>query len=235
MTLTVKFLVGVNFMNIKVSGMPDMNEDMPVLTFIVRDSKDFTARELQSALIKFFIEHYSFLKAQELFTEWNNGRFRKILKRVKPNDFNKIVKQVSGRSYSSGNINLFVLPLHRKFDEPIGIKRAQVTGLTVLDETIQSSSEEDLLPDGSFVQFFVNSNIDMTVSKQTIALCHAVHQFFEETSSEIIEKWASNNYAFTINEIIIENNEKFDTVIHDAGLTEVTPGSITAAATCNVK
>lgn len=227
---------------IHISGNEDEDQDPYALNVIVEDTKNFTDYELITAVAKAvvtFVPVPEHMTPESSFTPWVQGRFRKLLKRIKPNYFVKLQQELTDNKvkfYVSrhNNVNLIVVePLRKSFTLPV-FKRAQVSGLKTLDE----KSENPYMPSAMMygrAEITINSEIEMSVSKSAIAAAHAFQLLRDD-----LFKNDRNTYEVVMRSMPINvvwrtiDKEKADSefvsVIRDAGLTEVEPGSITAAA-----
>lgn len=240
-----------------VSGYPNDDDDNYVLTVVVKDSRDFTTLQLCEAVSKAVV---TFTPLPEDMVEgsswktWKSGRFTKILKRLKEKDFVNLPESlrnsgVSFFEYRFGNIDLVVVePVRKSFRDDV-LKRAQVSGLQVLPDEGMSVSLFGR------VTVVVNKDLDMGPSKAAIASAHAlqiwrdnlhVHnplqlQIWNRTKPVSV-LWKSLGVVSDEGNIVQLDrtflNPRFEeglikmypVLVRDAGLTEVVPGSITAAA-----
>lgn len=208
-----------------ISGYEDLDEDPFRLNIIVEDTKDFTDVDVIRAAalsVVDFVPEKSSIDENSVFYRWVQGRFGKFLKRMKSAQYAKLSDELRSlgilhKQYVFGTVHITVMePVRRSFSAPV-YKRAQLSHLTVLD------GEFDKVGSHS-IEIFVNADLDMSVSKGSVAAAHAL-QSLRDTNTDIM---ISESSVGVIKGSIVEKD--FDVSIHDAGLTEVTPDSITAAA-----
>lgn len=221
-----------------ISGQEDKSPDPLALTVIVEDTKNFTEPELVQAVAEAVIQFVpvpQHMVKDSSFSQWMQGRFRKLLKRMKPNYFAKLSAELSENnisylSYTKENVNLIVVePLPKSFTLPV-LKRAQVSGLTLLP----TETYPDVKMFGK-AEIVINKNLNMSASKAAVAAAHALQLLRDDlfitnqATYEVLMRNTPLNIVWqTIEETTVD--EHFTSVIRDAGLTEVEPGSITAAA-----
>lgn len=222
----------MNDKDVTISGHEDLDPDPYALQIIVKDTKDFTEKNLVETTARaviFFLPEHSTMEsgeAGENFEQWINGRFRKLLKRVKPNHFTKLITELEDNgikhvTYAEGNVQLVVIePVRKSFTLP-ALKRAQVSGLTVIENVLDRP-----VADLKHVQVTLNKDIGMSPSKAAVAAAHALQMLHKDDktvlSLDLKAIWAS------IDKDTVD--DEYDSVIRDAGLTEVETGSVTAAA-----
>lgn len=166
----------------------------------------------------------------ELFDEWSDGLYRKILKRVKPKDFAKVEAAAAGVTVvTEVGVRLrATVPLRRSLTPP-AIKRAQVAGLQVLPESEEPAPRE-------LIHVALNTLVPMSPAKAAVAAAHAAHKAMGALDTRSVNtylEWNDRGYPISLSwEPLYEATETLVT-IHDSGLTEVEPNSITAAALYN--
>lgn len=216
---------------IEISGQEEKGIPQSV-TIIVKDTKDFSEEEFYKAISHgtyIFLETIS-KENNKNFKDWINGRFRKILKRAKINDFNKIKENLTDYIFhKNDSVELiFMKPELITVRNPI-IKRAQVSGLNVLEESFSKEESENSFNE---ISISLNSQLDYSVSKKSIAVSHIIQELYFLDKNKLCKSLLNNSLLFK--KEIIENDEsKYSVIIKDAGLTEVEPGSITAAGKFN--
>lgn len=220
-------------MNTKtISGTEDHSEDPYQLVIIVKDTKDFTSKQLISS-IAIAVSSFTPVSQQaaergENWESWLAGRFRKIVKRMKPAQFEKISysldeNEIEYLSYT-GDVELIVLSPQPKSFAPIYLKRAQVSGLSVIDEPFSNFSN-------AAITVLINTSVDMSVSKMSVAAAHALQmakQYVFDNDDERFAEWNKEDVAFIA--APVDDSVDLTVEVVDAGLTEVIPGSLTAGA-----
>lgn len=120
-----------------ISGNDEHENQQYQITIIIKDTKNFTKEQLSHTTSTAVICHLIHNKTDTLnWTTWSNTRFRKLLKRAKPALFEKIVQETQGYLYETDTISLFLTEPHLKAETPEIFKRAQVSGLTVIDTVL---------------------------------------------------------------------------------------------------
>lgn len=223
-----------------ISGHEDNDPDPYALNIIVEDTKNYTNDELikivAASVIK-FVPVPQHMEENSNFSIWVQGRFRKLLKRMKPAYFKKLPQELKENNitfsqFSEGNIQLIVIePLRKSFTLPV-LKRAQVSGLTTIDPRIDETEKIFAKMYGNF-DIVLNKELDMSVSKAAIAAAHALQmlrdKLYEEDKISYDILMRNMPIAITWKNIDKETaDNQYSVVIRDAGLTEVEPGSITA-------
>lgn len=217
----------------KVMGL---NDDPLAMNIVVRDTKDFTITQLAKATA-FSVASFtplSYLDVSPSWKEWNKTNFRKILKRMKPNKFDKLSetppKTVRSGSYSLGGVDVIVFEPLRKSREIDALKSAQVSHFTTIDEELSSATMFGV------PVVTLNKDLGMSAGKASVAAAHALQKLREKMFIE----GSFNNYSnrevsknFVVRWDSIDENDESEIVIHDSGFTEVVPGSITAVAKMN--
>lgn len=212
-----------------ITGHPDKPGVVPcTLNIIVEDTHDFTEPELVSAVAKavaMFVPFPWKITPGTNWDTWYSARFRKILKRMKSKDFEKLRNSISGYCHREGKVNLFLMPPIPYTAKPSFLKRAQVSGLVV---------QESVLPHTRlFGKPLVTANDDVMMSpaKTAVAAAHALQLLRDKIAVERpneFNMWKNQGYPINLRwGACLETD---DVVIHDAGLTEVEPGTITASA-----
>lgn len=219
-----------------ISGFEDLNEDPYQMSIIVKDTKDFTAPELitaiATAVADFAPVRQEAAERGQNWEEWLSGRFRKIVKRLKPSLFNKLSSSLEEDKVEYlivvGKVDLIIISPQPKSFAPSYMKRAQLSGLTVVDSILPSKSD-------SQTTVVVNSECNMSISKMAVSAAHALQmakQFAYDSDLPELSDWNPLQASFVWRNLDDSNEYTVDVV--DAGLTEVEPGTMTAAAIVKV-
>lgn len=215
----------------EISGQEDFHEDPYQLSIIVKDTKDFTAYELirtVSTSVASFVPVWQ--EASERgsnWEEWLNGRFRKIIKRLKPTLFDKLAVNLQKDNIeyliSTGKIDLIVIAPQRKSFAPSYLKRAQLSGLSTVEELLSTK----ISPESTISVLLDRS---LSVSKAAVSAAHALQvakqTIYDESGFDNFDSLLKN-VDFVWKDLSDDTEYSFDIV--DAGLTEVNPGTRTAA------
>ena len=216
-----------------ISGFEDASDDPYQLNIIVKDTKNFTSLEIMKALAKAIVDfvpvRQEAAERGENWIEWLNGRFRKIVKRLKPSQFDKLSAQLTNdfvehSVFENDEVSIVIISPQRKSFQPSYLKRAQLSGLTIVKEDIV----EDWDKTKSTV--LVNQSADMSVSKMLVSSSHAVQmakQFVYDSETLSMDDFNISEFDFVL--LDIDESISYDVEIVDAGLTEVASGTMTAA------
>lgn len=220
-------------MSREISGFEDVSDDPYQLSIIVKDTKNFTSLEIMKALSEAIVDfvpvRQDAAERGENWIEWLNGRFRKIVKRLKPSQFDKLSEQLANDDvehfvFENGNVSVIVLsPQHKSF-QPSYLKRAQLSGLTTVKEDIIQSWDK------TKSTVLINQSADMSVSKMLVSSSHAVQmakQFVYDSENLSTDDFNISEFDFVL--LNIDETIAYDVEIVDAGLTEVASGTMTAA------
>lgn len=215
----------------EISGQEDFHEDPYQLSIIVKDTKDFTAYELirtVSTSVASFVPVWQ--EASERgsnWEEWLNGRFRKIIKRLKPTLFDKLAVNLQNDNIeyliSTGKIDLIVIAPQRKSFAPSYLKRAQLSGLSTVEELLSTKISPE-----STVSVLLDSSL--SVSKAAVSAAHAL----QVAKQSIYDESGFDNFDSLLKNVDfvwkdLSDSTEYTLDIVDAGLTEVEPGTRTAA------
>lgn len=214
---------------VTVSGHEDIPGMEPLaLTIVVRDTRDFTATQLAEATaraVALAVPSPTGLDPRSNWGIWYAGRFRKLLKRMKDRDFNRLLDEVEGFRHREGTVDLLVVEPLARSEVPRALARAQVSGLQVL---------EGPLPRGGLYsrpRVAVNSAVEMGPAKAAVAAAHALQLLRDWKAQDdpaALASWAEAGHPLDVT--WVPANPDATIVIRDAGLTEVDPGTITATA-----
>lgn len=217
----------------EISGNPDFNHADPLVVYYIVEEGDFSAQELAQACAQASVEFMNRPVEEDKYEdldEWSGGRYRKILKRAKTKDFEKLSDEGEGFTYENeGGVRLFISGITRRSETPKLVSKLQVSGLKVSDAVTHS--------DPAKVLIVLNDSIAMSPAKAAIAAAHVAQEAMGEIDNRSVDaylSWDSDGSPLsveygTINDDLLENSATL-AVIRDAGLTEVEPGSITAVA-----
>lgn len=229
-----------------ISGFADKDPDNPwAMQMIVHDTKDFSDLELAyvtaKAVLSYLESSMGSPERLKAIDEWLQGRFRKVLRRAKNASWSNI-QEVDGETFDYHGVSVRVLTPTQKNDIPKIVQKAQVSGLEVLphhSSFIQDSSHA--------LTIFLNRSLHMSPGKAAAASAHVAQKMFidlmnyayinnDAKAQKDVESWISAGFPIKVSTLgsIGEHIAKQATVaIHDAGLTEVESGSITAIGVRN--
>lgn len=196
----------------------------------------------------------------EQWTKWGNTRIRKIFKHAKEKDFNKAIADLDiGKISEKRNntrkgfhfvktwederedVELIILVPDTKENMPKVIHKMQLSGFPELNHRTDDTKEHPM------VHIIANTETQMSSPKGLAAIGHAAQVMLKrlniESESKLhkdVQTWINNgmpvkisweSYLSSESYKKLTRKEKRDiVVIHDAGFTEVEPGSITSMA-----
>lgn len=213
-----------------ISAHEDPEGESPwALQCVVKDTKDFTHRQLAHALA---VAVVSYLDTVEKDTErskaverWMAGRIRKLLRRAKNAGW-EAVQAEDGETYEVDGVTIRVFTPTAMDSIPKSISKCQVAHLTSLDDS--SSTYGSLSP---CLKIYTNRSLNMSAAKAAVAAAHVAHIMSIRLTDEDYFLWKESGFALSVSSLG-EVSDFIDSVadvsIHDGGLTEVEPGSITA-------
>lgn len=155
---------------------------------------------------------------RESTDKWLAGRIRKVARRARGKEWDT-VRKMDGIYAKYGNAEVIILPPHPNFAAPAEIKKLQVSGLDLERKPITEDYFDGL-------GFSVNPNIEMSTGKTLAQVGHAVQLTIFRSSINELKTWEEASCPFIV--LPWEAKVSWDAIIHDAGFTEVAPGSETA-------
>ena len=223
-----------------ISAHEDPEGESPwALQCVVEETADFNEQELSQALS---VAVLNFLDAAKDNAEWSaalarwkQGRIRKILRRARNVRWTKLEDE-QGLTTVTNEISIRVFVPSAMDSIPANIKKCQVSGLNVNPKVSMATAA------GS-VTISINSALDMSAAKAAVACAHVAQLMSEQLSEEAYLLWKKSGFSIDIEYLDVpcfnethspvDIDEVADVVIHDGGLTEVEPGSITAVGFWN--
>lgn len=220
-----------------ISAHQDPEGESPwALQCVVNESTEFSENALSQALA---VAVLHFLDAARENSEWasaverwKQGRIRKILRRARNAKWDKLANE-EGVSTIHNDIEIRVFVPSAMDAIPSAIKKCQVSGITVKENEYLETSEG--LPN---LAIFSNRSLEMSPGKAAVACAHVAHLMSEQLLPEDYNEWKALGFPLWTSTLEQVNPwiESFaDVVIHDGGLTEVEPGSITAIGVWNTR
>ena len=223
-----------------ISAHKDPEGESPwALQCVVEETADFNEQELARALS---VAVLNFLDAAKDNPEWSaavdrwkQGRIRKILRRARNSRWAKLEDEQGITTVANGiAVRVFVPSAMDAI--PANIRKCQVSGLNV---NPRASLGE---PQGSLI-VNINSALEMSPAKAAVACAHVAQLMSEKMSPEVYQLWKQSGFSLGIDylDVALFNEEHApsdidavaDVVVHDGGLTEVEPGSVTAVGFWN--
>jgi peptidyl-tRNA hydrolase len=223
-----------------ISAHEDPEGESPwALQCVVEETADFSEQELAHALS---VSVLNFLDAAKdnpewsaAVTRWKQGRIRKILRRARNSRWTKLEDE-QGLTTVTNEISIRVFVPSAMDAIPANIKKCQVSGLNASLKSVMADEAGSLTID-------INSALDMSPAKAAVACAHVAQLMSEQLSDVAYLSWKKSGFSIDIeyldvpyfNEVHFPTgiDEVADVVIHDGGLTEVEPGSITAVGFWN--
>lgn len=213
-----------------ISAHADPADESPwALQCVVKDTKDFTGLQLAHALATSVA---SFLDAiepgterAEAYSRWMDGRIRKILRRAK-NSAWEAVQAEDGETYEVDGVTIRVMTPSAMDAIPRAVSKCQVSNLATIEDKVATHGA--LSP---FLKIYTNRSLNMSAPKAAVAAAHVAQLMAMKLTEEDYDAWKTASFPLTVSSLgeITDFIESVSSVaVHDAGLTEVIPGSITA-------
>lgn len=213
-----------------ISAYADPEGESPwALQCVVNENSEFSENALAQATAHAVV---AFLDAARTNPEWGKavdrwrqGRIRKILRRAKNAKWDKLASE-EGVTTTFNGITIRVFVPSAMDEIPASIRKCQVSGIKVTEgEWLKHPMVNPCL------QIHTNGELGMSPGKAAIAAAHVAHLTAERLTPEEYLEWKNNGFPISLSQLtrIDEWVERYALVaIHDGGLTEVEPGSLTA-------
>jgi peptidyl-tRNA hydrolase len=223
-----------------ISAHEDPDGESPwALQCVVDETADFNEQELAHALSVSVLNFLDIAKENPEWSaavsRWKAGRIRKILRRARNSRWTKLEDE-AGLTTVTNEIPIRVFVPSAMDSIPTNIKKCQVSGLNVNPKMSMAASSGSLT-------ISINSALEMSAAKAAVACAHVAQLMAEQLNADAYLWWKKSEFSIDIeyldvpcfNETHFPTNidEVADVVIHDGGLTEVEPGSITAVGFWN--
>lgn len=211
----------------QISGHEEI--DPWAMNLVVDDSHAFTTVELMYAVASAVTSSLAGPMDDETrasMERWASGRFRKILRRAKNSSFTKVMA-VPGKTYTFGNVRIHACTPFPVTDTPKDVSRTQVSGLKVLEGPSVHRMGQ---PERGDLIVASNTSLGMSPGKEAVAVAHAAQILLGSMDDTAKRAWAEAGRPIVVRRGLPEwiTEDEAPAAIHDAGLTEVTPGSLTA-------
>ncbi|MCT1442141.1 aminoacyl-tRNA hydrolase [Corynebacterium glucuronolyticum] len=161
------------------------------------------------------------------FACWYGKRIRKITRRARNIAWER-VQDVPGVTVTHGtaSVRAFV-PAPVQATDP-RVDKLQIGGTDLPFDEYQGSSQ-------GICGVFIDTSLKMSLGKATAQVGHATMLFAASRPYSEVEAWATAGFPLTVREVsheefIAEASRADALVVHDAGFTEVAPGSATVVA-----
>lgn len=220
-----------------ISAHADPEGESPwALQCVVNEATEFSENALSQALALAVLHFLDATRENpewaSAVARWKQGRIRKILRRARNAKWDKLSNEEGVTTIHNGiEIRVFVPSAMDSI--PAAIKKCQVSGITATENEYLSSTNE--LP---ALAIFSNRSLSMSPGKAAVACAHVAQLMSEQLLPEDYAEWKSLGFPLWTSTLGQTNPwiEQFaDVVIHDGGLTEVEPGSITAIGIWNTR
>lgn len=213
-----------------ISAHKDPEGESPwAMQVVVRDTKDFSPLRLAFALSKAvatYLNDGSLSTDEKIAVErWMQGRIRKVVRRARNAAWDK-VQNVPGRSFLFDGVELRILTPTSMNSIEKPIRNAQVSGLETIPNGISFVSDNN--PEFCI---FLNRSLNMSAPKAAVAAAHASQIMADKLTPADYETWRHSGFSLKVTSLVKLEGAMLDwasVVVHDAGLTEVIPGSVTA-------
>jgi peptidyl-tRNA hydrolase len=220
-----------------ISAHEDPEGESPwALQCVVNESAEFSENALSQAtalaVLNFLDEARTNPEWASAVARWKQGRIRKILRRARNSKWDKLANE-AGVTTTHHGVTVRVFVPSAMDSIPPAIKKCQVSGITATENEYLPST--NALP---FLAIFSNRSLSMSPGKAAVACAHVAQLMSEQLLEEDYAEWKSLGFPLWASTLGQTNSwiEQFaDVVIHDGGLTEVEPGSITAIGIWNTR
>lgn len=212
----------------KQFGIPlkwEDREDPPVLPIIVHVVPELTDSEAMSACAHAVVEFLDDapLGSSEFdsIIDWMGTPFRKVVRRAKKSSWNKLADKFPERVHEHRGFEVMVLPPHARSSVPDDIRKLQISGTEfVRDESLPSS----------FWSCRITVIPDISTGKACAQASHVAQLAALSMSKESLKSWWEKGFPVdaTRGEVVEPTDEKQVWTIHDSGLTEIPPNTLTA-------
>lgn len=166
-------------------------------------------------------------ETQQFLEQWMNGRIRKLMKRVKPSQWDAVLNsEIYHTVGTSGAAEVAVFRPVRLSEQPDVLRKAQMSGLEVKD--VSPSKFEDEAP---VLTVYADENLQMSTGKLAAQVGHAVQLFLMYGNEYKIEPWLESGASLSVERTdTLPLLDTVDIIVRDAGFTEVPSGSVTVVA-----
>lgn len=209
-----------------ISGNADIGE-VYALNIVVNDAEALSPLNLATATAIGTLHYLDKVRSNkpDKVVLWESGRFRKLLRRAKNSAWDKLESEEYIESTTLGVV-VRVFPLYTQDETPNVLRRCQISGL----KSLPDSSDEAATSSPISLTIILNERLQMSASKAAIAAAHVAHMMSLTLSDKEYEAWKAEEFALSVssNSEISEEESTATISIHDAGLTEVPTGSVTA-------
>lgn len=210
------------------------DEDRFAAIFIVNDVRDEATGAIAAekdilqastiALINMLTSEDEDVKSR--VENWTSGRIGKIVKRARGAAWSKLENLTLPHFTAEHNgQKVMVFAPMRISEEPKEVRRLQVSGLISPDESPKEYNGE------SHLLVKVNASLGMSTGKTVAQVGHAAQLFLMFADKEQVQHWRASGMK-----LVVEKAENLASeadagiIVHDAGLTEIPSGSLTATA-----
>ncbi|EFL03257.1 peptidyl-tRNA hydrolase PTH2 domain-containing protein [Streptomyces sp. SPB78] len=163
----------------------------------------------------------------EAVRDWQDARIRKVVRRARGAEWRR-AEALDGLTLSGGSAEVRVYPPIPLDGWPKDLAKLQVSG------TELSDAEPPAAPAPGTPVVWLNPEVDMSAGKTMAQAGHAVQLAWWELDGERRAAWAEAGFPLAVRTADKERWRELVAaglpVVHDAGFTEVVPGSATAVA-----
>ncbi|GAA0276914.1 peptidyl-tRNA hydrolase [Cryptosporangium japonicum] len=158
---------------------------------------------------------------------WAGNRIRKVVRRARGAEWRRALA-LPGVTVTSGSAEVRVYPPIPLDEWPRDLARLQVSG-TELDDPAPPPAP----PDGTPLVLLA-PDVEMTAGKAMAQAGHAAQLGLWSLAPPVAASWAAAGFPLAVRVATVPQWAAADgPVVHDAGFTEVAPGSATAAFSWN--
>lgn len=161
--------------------------------------------------------------------QWYGARIRKIARRARNVQWDR-VQDLPGVTASVGGASARALTPGPVGGEDVVVAKLQIGGTDLpKPESPAREAGDDGVP-----TIWVDADLGMTVGKAAAQVGHGSMLLAAVLGAEAAWRWARDGYPLRVCEVARDAfpaDDVMDVVVHDAGFTEIAPGSATVAVT----